>query len=129
MYVPLHTKQDSCGEWVTALCPYGEEGCPDNEGDFDIVMPEPMEGTSGPGYKVRVVDIHDPEDGHCSDEFNLIRSDEAPQLGDADEPFLIVTSPGAGDTAHACQEYTVEVSTHAYTWKVSTCLMLIMLPN
>lgn len=46
-------KQDECGEWVTALCPYGEDGCPDNEGDYDIVMPEPMTGTSGSGYKVR----------------------------------------------------------------------------
>lgn len=46
-------KQDYCGEWVTALCPYGEDGCPDSEGDYDVVMPEPMEGKEGHGYKVR----------------------------------------------------------------------------
>lgn len=46
-------RQDDCGEWVTALCPYGEDGCPDNAGDYDITMPEPMSGMDGDGYKVR----------------------------------------------------------------------------
>ena len=108
---PHHPKQDECGEWVTALCPYGEEGCPDNEGDYDIVMPEPMKGTSGSGYKVRVMDIDDEEDADCSDEFTLMGSDEAPEVGDADGPSLEVTSPVEGDVAEACHEYTVEVRT------------------
>ncbi len=96
---------------MTALCPYGEEGCPDNEGDYDIVMPEPMAGTSGGGYKVRVMDIHDEEDADCSDEFYLMASADAPMVGDADGPSLAVTSPAMGDEAMACGEYTVEVST------------------
>ena len=95
---------------MTALCPYGEEGCPDNEGDYDIVMPEPMMGTSGSGYKVRVVDIHDEEDGDCSDEFYLLASEDAPSAGDADGPYVTVTSPAEGDSAEAGEEYTVEVS-------------------
>lgn len=45
--------QDSCGDWVTALCPYGDDGCPDNEGDYDVEMPEPMNDAPGYGYKVR----------------------------------------------------------------------------
>lgn len=94
---------------MTALCPYGEEGCPDNEGDYDVVMPEPMMGTSGGGYKVRVVDIHDEEDGDCSDEFYLMASDDAPTVGHVDGPTLVVTSPTTGDMAMACNEYTVEV--------------------
>lgn len=68
--------QDECGEWVTALCPYAETGCPDNDGDFDIVMPEPMSGTSGSGYKVRVADVDDEESADCSDEFFLLASEE-----------------------------------------------------
>lgn len=56
---------------MTALCPYGENGCPDNEGDYDVVMPEPLSGTSGSGYKVRnwympvtpSVSCHDADDG------------------------------------------------------------------
>lgn len=104
-----HPAQDECGEWVTALCPYGEEGCPDNEGDYDIIMPEPMSGTSGSGYKVRVVDVDDEEDGDCSDDFYLIGSDEAPKVGDSDGPSLEVTSPAEGDLAEACNEYTIEV--------------------
>lgn len=94
---------------MTALCPYGEDGCPDNEGDYDIVMPEPMLGTSGSGYKVRVWDIHDEEDADCSDEFYLMASSEAPSVGDEDGPTLEVTSPASGDLATTCEEYTVEV--------------------
>lgn len=94
---------------MTALCPYGEEGCPDNEGDYDIVMPEPLEGHSGSGYKVYVQDIHDEEDGDCSDEFYLLASEEAPAVGDEDGPTLTVTSPAEADIAKTCDEYTVEV--------------------
>lgn len=95
---------------MTALCPYGESGCPDNEGDYDIVMPEPMEGTSGSGYKVRVMDISDESNMDCSDDFTLLASEEAPSVGDPDGPHLYVTSPEEGDLAFAGEEYTVEVS-------------------
>lgn len=93
---------------MTALCPYGESGCPDNEGDYDIVMPEPMSGTSGSGYKVRVMDVDDESDMDCSDEFYLMASDQA---ADTDSgPYLSVTSPAEGDMAEACGDYTIEVS-------------------
>lgn len=105
----LSSSQNECGEWVTALCPYGESGCPDNEGDYDIVMPEPMSGTSGSGYKVRVMDVSDEGEMDCSDAFTLVASAEAPF--DAEDYSLTVTSPAAGDMAKAGEEYTVEVST------------------
>ena len=45
--------QDECGDWVTSLCPYGKSGCQDNEGDYDVVMPEPVAGAgTDPSYKV-----------------------------------------------------------------------------
>ncbi len=45
--------QDECGERVTSLCPYGNSGCPDSQGDYDIIMPEPMAGTEAePVFKV-----------------------------------------------------------------------------
>ena len=58
MCVVLHVarypcSQDECGDWVTTLCPYGESGCPDNKGDYDVTMPMPMAGTgTGAVYKV-----------------------------------------------------------------------------
>eukprot|EP00752_Nemacystus_decipiens_P014646 g13043.t1 len=108
-YCGSYCVEDDCGEWVTALCPYAEDGCPDSEGDYDVVMPEPMVGTSGSGYKVRVVDVEDPEEAaDCSDEFYLMMSEEAPQVGDVDGPYLIVTAPEAGDSADAGEVYTVE---------------------
>lgn len=72
-------------------------------------MPEPMLGMSGSGYKVRVVDVDDEEDGDCSAEFTLLASTEAPEVGDSDGPYLEVTSPASGDMAYAGEVYTVEV--------------------
>ncbi|CAM9863450.1 unnamed protein product [Hapterophycus canaliculatus] len=99
--------EDSCGDWVTALCPYGEDGCPDNEGDYDIVMPEPMSGMEGSGYKVRVMDVGDEGEMDCSDSFMLLPSDDAPMAGE-EGYYLMVTSPSTGDVAEAGEEYTVE---------------------
>lgn len=100
--------QGDCGDWVTALCPYGATGCPDSEGDYDIVLPEPLTGTSGSGYKVRVQLASDESTAACSEEFYLMASEEAPLPGDPDGPYLIVTKPEDGDIASAGFEYTVE---------------------
>lgn len=94
---------------MTALCPYADRGCPDSDGDFDVVMPEPMFGTSGSGYKVRVADATDDSISDCSDEFYLMASEEAPEVGDDDGPTIVVTSPSDGDSAVPGEEYTVEV--------------------
>ncbi|CAM9205054.1 unnamed protein product [Ectocarpus sp. 12 AP-2014] len=98
--------EDECGDWVTALCPYGDDGCPDTQGDYDVVMPEPMEGTSS-GYKVMVTDSSDESDMGCSGDFTLIASTDAPDATDMGA-YVTVTSPSAGDTAMAGGEYTVE---------------------
>lgn len=100
--------QDECGEWVTALCPYGEDGCPDNEGDYDVFMPQPMADTSGSGYKVRVENVADETEYDCSDEFMLMASEEVDEPGMPGGPTLEVTSPSTGDVAIAGDEYTVE---------------------
>lgn len=95
---------------MTALCPYAEYGCLDYEGNYDIVMPEPMEGTSGSGYKIRVMSVADESIVDCSSEFILIASDQAPLITDSDGPQLVVISPQDDDVAVAGEEYTVEVS-------------------
>ena len=82
-------------------------GCPDSEGDYDVIMPEPMDGTMS-GYKVMVTDVSDEMDADCSDEFTLMASTDAPDVGDEEGPFLMVTSPAEGDVAMAGEEYTVE---------------------
>ncbi|CAB1104079.1 unnamed protein product [Ectocarpus sp. CCAP 1310/34] len=97
---------DVCGDWVTALCPYGADGCPDSAGDYDIIMPEPMSGTSS-GYKVMVKNAEDESDMGCSDDFTLIASEDAPEAGEMGYS-LTVTSPSDGDTAMAGEVYTVE---------------------
>ncbi|CAB1114811.1 unnamed protein product [Ectocarpus sp. CCAP 1310/34] len=98
--------EDECGDWVTALCPYGDDGCPDTQGDYDVVMPEPMDGTSS-GYKVMVTDSSDESDMGCSGEFTLVASADAPDASESGA-YVTVESPSAGDTAMAGGEYTVE---------------------
>lgn len=92
---------------MTALCEYGDGGCPDTAGNYDVVMPEPMDGTST-GYKVRVMDAADESNVDCSSVFTLAASDDEPE--GANDRRLIVTSPEDGDLAYAGEEYTVEVS-------------------
>eukprot|EP00904_Undaria_pinnatifida_P002476 jgi/Undpi1/12229/HiC_scaffold_5.g01905.m1 len=99
-------EEDDCGEWVTALCEYGDGGCPDTSGTYGVSMPEPMDDSSGSGYKVRVADAADESNMDCSAEFTLVASES-----DSDEDntrHLYVTSPEEGDLAFAGEEYTVE---------------------
>lgn len=101
--------QDDCGTWVTALCPYGADGCPDNMGDYDVTMPDPMTGTSGDSYKIRVMNVADESQVDCSDEFYLMAEAEVPITAAIDGAYLIVTSPAEGDVAEPGGEYTVLV--------------------
>ena len=96
--------EESCGEWVTALCPYEEEGCVDFHGDYDVVLPQPLIMESGPGYKIGVLGVGDESFG-CSEEFSLIRSEDVPEGNDYS---LNVTAPVFGDIAIIGEEYTVE---------------------
>ncbi|CAM9425643.1 unnamed protein product, partial [Laminaria digitata] len=100
--------QNNCGDLVAALCTDRESGCSDFRGNYDVVMPEPIGGVSGSGYKVRVMDVADETNVDCSAEFVLVASDEAPSVGDANGPSLFVISPEDGDMALAGGEYTVE---------------------
>lgn len=71
-------------------------------------MPQPLNNTSGSGYKIRVEDVADESDYDCSDEFYLIGTDDYEDMSDTEEPSLEVTSPAMGDVAMAGDEYTVE---------------------
>lgn len=70
-----------------------------------------MSGQSGYGYRVRVADVSDGTEVDCSEEFRLMPSEDAPEVGDEPGPYLVVTSPGSDDNAEAGVEYTVEVKT------------------
>ena len=104
---------------MAALCTDGEY-CSDAEGNYDVVFPEPINGVSGSGYKVRVMDVADESNVDCSAEFILVASDEVPSVGDEGGPHLDVTSPEEGDMAFAGEEYTVVVSMHE-------CVFFLML--
>lgn len=92
-----------CLEWVTALCPHMETGCPDSEGDYDVEFPEPMTNTSGHVYTIGVLDMKT-EDFGCSDGFVLLGSGSKPPA----EPYVEVLEPQYGDLALTGETYTVE---------------------
>ncbi|CAM9529614.1 unnamed protein product, partial [Pylaiella littoralis] len=96
--------ENSCGEWVTALCPYASRGCPDSQGDYDIVMPMPLRGEPGYGYKIGVKGTSD-SSFDCSDEFTLLSPDE---VSETNEYYLEVFSPTYHDIALIGEEYTVQ---------------------
>jgi len=97
--------EDSCGTWVTALCPYGERGCPDSTGDYDVVLPEPATDLPDSAYRIGVLGVENGSFG-CSDKFTLTTEQAASK--DPDKYFLGVTAPVDGDVAVIGDTYDVQ---------------------
>ncbi|CAN0304757.1 unnamed protein product, partial [Ectocarpus sp. 12 AP-2014] len=97
--------EDSCGTWVTSLCPYGERGCPDSTGDYDVVLPEPATDLPDSAYRIGVLGVEDGSFG-CSDKFTLTTEEAASK--NADTYFLVVTAPLDGDVAVIGRTYDVQ---------------------
>lgn len=55
------------------------------------------------------MDVNDPDQVDCSSEFYLMASEEVPEAGEVEGPYLFVTSPSTGDFALGGEVYTVEV--------------------
>ncbi|CAN0243689.1 unnamed protein product [Ectocarpus sp. 6 AP-2014] len=104
-YQSYSMDEDSCGTWATALCPYGESGCLDSTGDYDVVLPEPAPDLSDSAYRIGVLGVEDGSFG-CSDKFFLITEGAAPT--DPDKYFLEVTAPADGDVAVTGHAYDVQ---------------------
>ncbi|CAM9155673.1 unnamed protein product [Ectocarpus sp. 12 AP-2014] len=91
-----------CGSWVTALCPYGEHGCPDSAGDYDVVLPAPASDLPESGYRIGVSDVvYDGMRG-CSAPFALLTEEDVAGLAS-----LNVTAPVDGDVAVIGESYDV----------------------
>ncbi|CAM9545282.1 unnamed protein product [Sphacelaria rigidula] len=103
---------DNCGFLLESLCPDEEAGCTqDADGGYDVMMPEPLGGESGGGYRVRIAEIGGGVDSvRCSDDFFLMASTDVPMTGQVGGPgpSLAVTSPTADSVALSGEEYTVE---------------------
>eukprot|EP00903_Cladosiphon_okamuranus_P015454 g14272.t1 len=99
--------EDSCGEFISSLCQYTGEGCPDSDGDYDVILPEPV-GGSGGGYTILVSDRNDDLNYDCSREFYLMASGDAPRVGDVDGPSMEVVSPAAFDELSPGETVTVK---------------------
>eukprot|EP00752_Nemacystus_decipiens_P008618 g7697.t1 len=98
--------EDSCGDFVSSLCPYAEKGCPDSDGDYDVILPEPV-GGSGGGYTILVSDSHDDSNYDCSREFYLMASGDASRVGEVDGPSMEVVSPTTVDEFSPGETVTV----------------------
>lgn len=88
---------------------------PATNGNAEVTFPEPLNGISSSGYRVRITEVGGgPLDFACSEDFVLRSSYESQHtvgeewvLGD---PSIMVVSPFEGSVALAGEPYTVEVS-------------------
>ncbi|CAM9309180.1 unnamed protein product [Sphacelaria rigidula] len=97
--------EEDCGTLVEGLCMEGEMGCASDPdlGGYEVLMPEPLDGVSSNGYRVRISQIGlDEERVRCSDDFYLKAS------GDSVSQSMSVVTPTADSIAIAGNEYTIE---------------------
>lgn len=99
----------------------GERGCASDPdlGGYDVLMPEPLDGASTYGYRVRLAEIGCDEVSDSGD-FSLVPSDDMP------DRTISVVVPNSDSIGLAGSEYTVEVRykvAEVYLCKVVlTCL-------
>lgn len=73
-------------------------------------MPEPLDGVSSNGYRVRLAQVgYGSERIRCSEDFYLVSSQDVPLPGNTGGPSMAVVSPTADSIAVAGNEYTIEV--------------------
>lgn len=102
----FHGRSDfgtSCGTFVTMMCKQ-DEGCVDRSGDYDVVIPAPLQYLPQSGYVIGVKGSND-DVYACSDEFRIITEEE---VSVTSEYSLNVTAPLDGDIAVAGHEYTLQ---------------------
>lgn len=74
-----------------------------------MLMPEPIAGVSGDGYRVRIAEVNGTDRAKCSDDFYLVSSSDVPDVGEPDGPSMVVVEPSSDAVAIAGDTYTVEV--------------------
>lgn len=99
-----------CGFWVANVC--SEDGNPAcmNQEDMgaQVTFPEPINGVSNNGYRVRIAEIGS-EKFRCSEDFYLMSSADAITPGEPGGASMDVIAPDADSMAVAGEMYTVEV--------------------
>lgn len=83
-------------------------------------MPEPIAGVSGDGYRVRVAEVNGTDRATCSDDFYLVSSSDAPNVGESGGPSMVVVEPSSEAVAIAGDTYTVEVSVFSRVLSLGT---------
>ncbi|CAM9650948.1 unnamed protein product [Pylaiella littoralis] len=98
-----------CGFLIANLCSNdGDSACMSQEEmSSQVVFPEPMNGVSNDGYRVRISEVGS-ETFRCSDDFYLMSSADAPAAGEPGGPTVEVLAPDANSMALAGEMYTVE---------------------
>ena len=71
-------------------------------------MPEPITGSSGDGYRVRIAEVGT-DKAYCSDDFYLMSSADAALVEGVGGASLGVVAPNSDSMAVSGEEYTVEV--------------------
>lgn len=74
------SKPPDCGLLLESLCPEAE-GCV-QDADGGVTMPESLGGMSGDGYRMRTTQVGGLDKVLCSEDFNLMASEDAPVVGE-----------------------------------------------
>lgn len=98
---------EDCGFYIADLSGEGKDACATSADGCDVVMPEPLGGVSGDGYRVRISEVGT-ENARCSSEFYLVASEDAPGPGEMGGPTVVVVEPNSNSVAVAGDAYTIE---------------------
>ena len=101
-------QEDDCGFYIADLSGEGSQACPTTGDGCEVVMPEPLGGVSGDGYRVRISEVGT-DTSRCSSDFYLVASEDAPGPFEEGGPSIVVIEPNSNSVAVAGDAYTVEV--------------------
>lgn len=82
-----------------------------NQADMSslVTLPEPINGHSNNGYRMRISEVGAEDNFRCSEDFYLMASADADAPGQPNGPTLEVLEPSEDSMAVAGETYTVEV--------------------
>ena len=88
----LYLQDDDCGFYVADLCDESGSDCVQEDSTAEVVMPEPIAGNSGDGYRVRIAEVGT-DNFRCSQDFCLVSSADAALVGVAGGATMDVVVP------------------------------------
>ena len=117
----MYLQADDCGFYIADLCGESGSNCVQEESTAEVVLPEPIAGYSGDGYRVRITEVGT-DRFRCSQDFYLMSSADAALVGMDGGASLDVVVPTSYSVAVAGEEYTIEVCYKGLIFRLLTTI-------